>query len=378
MKYLTTLFLALLSFSCNKIKLIRDITKEEVSFNKDQKLKFDVIDNRMISNVKINDKNFRMLVDFAAFSTISDITLIKDFRKTKDNFYPQNHGLSADLQPLKNNILIADSVEAGFLSAKKIPFKVNLTKAPEFCKEQGQDGLLGENLFMQSELPLLLDFEGNTISMIDKIPVGYHLIDSGFPITNRMVIYLKVFGKKEKFIFDTGFSGSILLEKKYQKLMTKYDSINYKGFVFTATNTLIPSERTFYKNVDFELGKLNLKVNPMIADKVNLNLVGTKFLKNFNWIIDYDNKKIYFKDNLTYQKNAEDDLKKMEQEKFKFRAVDNKLICTSKKMTENSLKLGDEIISVNNIKVTPQNICEMQNKLNETQDWDKLNLEIKK
>ena len=48
MKYLATFILAFLSFSCNKIKLIKDITEEEVSFNKDQKLKFDVIGNRKI------------------------------------------------------------------------------------------------------------------------------------------------------------------------------------------------------------------------------------------------------------------------------------------------------------------------------------------
>ena len=62
--------------------------------------------------------------------------------------------------------------------------------------------------------------------------------------------------------------------------MTKYDSINYEGFVFTATNTLIPSERTFYKNVDFELGKLNLKVNP-IGVNLNSDLEKSKFAKKY-------------------------------------------------------------------------------------------------
>ena len=38
--------------------------------------------------------------------------------------------------------------------------------------------------------------------------------------------------------------------------------------------------------------------------------------------------------------------------------------------------LGDEITSVNNQKVTPENICEMQDLLNKTEDWSTLNLEV--
>ena len=63
---------------------------------------------------------------------------------------------------------------------------------------------------------------------------------------------------------------------------------------------------------------------------------------------------------------------------IKFRAVNSKLICSSKKGTENSLNLGDEIISINKINVTPQNICELQNELYEIEDLEELNIEIKK
>jgi hypothetical protein len=57
--------------------------------------------------------------------------------------------------------------------------------------------------------------------------------------------------------------------------------------------------------------------------------------------------------------------------------VNDKLIIVFKNLAY-SLKqnLGDQITSVNNIKVSSENICEMQNLLNETKDWSNLKLEI--
>lgn len=56
--------------------------------------------------------------------------------------------------------------------------------------------------------------------------------------------------------------------------------------------------------------------------------------------------------------------------------INNKILITFCIENESKYKMGDQITSLNNQKITPENICEMQEFLNKTQDWSTLNLEV--
>ena len=58
--------------------------------------------------------------------------------------------------------------------------------------------------------------------------------------------------------------------------------------------------------------------------------------------------------------------------------VNNQLKIITKLKSETKYNINDQIIAVNYQKVTPQNICEMQSLLNETNDWNTLQIEILK
>jgi hypothetical protein len=58
-------------------------------------------------------------------------------------------------------------------------------------------------------------------------------------------------------------------------------------------------------------------------------------------------------------------------------AVNEKLLVALKNSITNSdFSIEDEIITVNSKKVTRENICEMQDLLNKTINWNTLNLDV--
>jgi len=45
-------------------------------------------------------------------------------------------------------------------------------------------------------------------------------------------------------------------------------------------------------------------------------------------------------------------------------------------LQNSKFNVGDQITAINNTKVTPENISEIQNLLRKTEDWNTLNIEV--
>jgi hypothetical protein len=95
------------------------------------------------------------------------------------------------------------------------------------------------------------------------------------------------------------------------------------------------------------------------------------YCKIFLFLTHFFNYFLYFLQNFV---NQEIIIKKGEKQEF---TLDNKLLVGFvTNFYKGNLKLNNQIISVNNQKVTTENICEMQTLLNTTQNWDTLQLEV--
>jgi hypothetical protein len=102
--------------------------------------------------------------------------------------------------------------------------------------------------------------------------------------------------------------------------------------------------------------------------------MGMKFIGKFNWLIDFKNKKIYIQKNKNlFESDANTDVNT-----YQVIILDEKLIIGFKNSKSIKYNLNDEIISVNNEKITLSNRCEMQKLLNTTLNWDEIEIEIKK
>ena len=106
----------------------------------------------------------------------------------------------------------------------------------------------------------------------------------------------------------------------------------------------------------------------MVVHTENIeNLVGVAFMKNYNWIIDYVNEKIYIKPRNTKIEKTEYFYRYYLGAGFNF----SKTPITTRSMVIDGmaynagLKIGDEVISINNTIISDIPHCEREHKIKE-------------
>lgn len=123
----------------------------------------------------------------------------------------------------------------------------------------------------------------------------------------------------------------------------------------------------FYQNFKIKFG--NDQVHSYVVsndgfEKYELNNVGLQLIKNYNWIIDYKNHKVYYENYIEYKLNV---IKASKNHLNKCAVKDGELIVIQKLDQTGSLiyELGDQILSVNEIPITSKNICSYSKLLND-------------
>ncbi len=131
--------------------------------------------------------------------------------------------------------------------------------------------------------------------------------------------------------------------------------------------------KKYYTQIPISISPLKQKFKGIVAVSyiTKYNLIGMQFIKQFNWIIDYKNKTVFIKP-INYKEQ-----KKNYSKTIKVIAFNNYLIIGLKSKNINKYHLGDTIVSVNNNKITKQNICFFENLLNNEKDWNKFDILIK-
>jgi hypothetical protein len=139
-------------------------------------------------------------------------------------------------------------------------------------------------------------------------------------------------------------------------------------------NGLKPSKVSVFKNVDLQLSGLNLDNNIItVYESLDVNALGFKFMKNYNWILDLKNEKVYIKkvaesDNDTY-------FDKLSSVRHLAVAVNGRLMILYS--ATDDLAIGSSIKSVNGEMVNEQNICDLQQLLIDNKDnWEDIDIEM--
>jgi hypothetical protein len=249
------------------------------------------------------------------------------------------------------------------------------------CLKKSTKGLLGiDFLTFDKRGILLINFTNNLLKNLSYeeknqlISEGFKEIKSKISFLERIFIYLNINGKEYKMNFDTGNTSNLVLPYKEVKNFQNFPAYHTFGSTHLTVTGLTDSKNTnYYSDVPVSFGNENVKSGLIVTENLNLYNVGLSFIKGFDWIIDYKKKKVYYRKN-----NIEIsvDVPKIEkgviaqEGKLKFMLLGGEFI--------NKYNIGDEIVSVNGEAITTENICEMQNLLNQTKDWDSLNVLVKK
>ncbi|KUJ49689.1 hypothetical protein [Chryseobacterium sp. JAH] len=339
--------------------IIRVISKEKIHM-KAGCMTFDIINEKMFVWNKINDHLVKLRFDTGATQYfITDKALFggkQNLYKTVDISLADNYKLKSYLGLInfENNLISGKPLSASYID-----------RTVNQCDDtKGHFSLVN---FVDEKKEIELNFEKNQISSGNQIrsKLDYTEIDLKVELSGIIKIKITVDGKEDWFIFDTGALSTIIFP--FQN--TKYNFIDFQAI--TPDKNHIKSIRTF-ENVPVIFGKEKLWVDINNSEKVTRYLVGIMFIKKFNWILDFKNKKAY------YKKIDENQIIKSFQNDYAVRNINNNLIISAKNIKKTEFDIGDAIVSVDHKKINTTNLCQMQQLLNQEKNWDQRQVQIKK
>jgi len=370
-------------FGCsNTIKLVDAFDNEKIEFIKNKQEKFS-IDGYGIPtiNININNKKFNFIVDTGAgMFLFFDKSYIETFNKNKENYFPFPKVASVktpDKKDVKFKAFIIDSIKTNIFKAKnKVSMIMNNKFIKNFCNKRKEiAGIVGNDIFYSATNPIFFNFNDSIISLADKelYKSGFKKIESKFSsLDNKIKLKLFINNDEYWFIFDTGYSGTLHLNKPELK-NTKYTIEEIKVFVDGKPKI---HKIDVFNNVKIKLAEtINLEGQIESSENVKFNLLGIKFMKNFDWIIDYKNKKVFFRPN-----NKFPSIKQLLNNRLKFKyatkIINGKLVISSKPINDDKYNIGDIIMSVDNTNINKDNICSYQQSL-KNNNLSAMNLTIK-
>ncbi len=243
------------------------------------------------------------------------------------------------------------------------------------------DGVIGNNIIKEAVWEI--DYERKVIRLTDDI-ANFEMPENASEIkfkTNAKRGYFSpnidvvVNNKKRKGVkFDTGSSGGVRLPLAYfSSVIDSTKSVEYYGKATVSVYGDGQNKRFVDSKVKtLEIGDLELQ-SYHVTFHENAPTVGNLLFKDFKLIINYEDSKMY----LIEQKELENE--KLENFGFQTRVIDQKafvsIVYKNSEAEKLGLQLGDEILSLNGIKLTDlisKDVCfYLQNnplKSNETVD----------
>ncbi|OGS80765.1 MAG: hypothetical protein A3G95_07515 [Flavobacteria bacterium RIFCSPLOWO2_12_FULL_31_7] len=370
--------LLLIITSC---KSFQEFSEQEYTLNEFGKQNMIIKDNKPLLEVTVNNEKGYFLFDTGATGSIITDSLYLKKIKSKENLKKTRSLTNASGTTIEAYKVKTDEIKSEIFDSKKILLSYyklstsqkNVIKCSKDNLLDKEIGIIGIDNFINSDKTVLLNFDNNTIEVLNENcnKNGYFETDGKIQKLNKK-IYLPITlnNKKINFLFDTGNNSNLLIkENEFINLTPDYEGQmiigNFNGFSIQKIKSY---QNIAFNNFYFPIENQNIiSLNPF-----KTNTMGMKFINKFNWLLDFKNKKIYiqknknpFEDKLTIPK----DLQVLN--------LNGKLIIGFKSNKTKKFKINDEIISVNNIAINPENICEMQNLLNSTTNWEDLKIDAK-
>jgi len=183
-------------------------------------------------------------------------------------------------------------------------------------------------------------------------------------------VYLSIEGVEYPFLLDTGYSGAIIFSEDKERTFKNNSKLELEGSVFQTVSSTTNGKETIYEKMPIRFSDYDLNVKMNVSGSIKAQNIGIEFIKGFDWLIDYNHNKVYIKRN---QNKIEDTFKRTVS--YYAKVQEGKLLISVKEKSQTRFNLGDQIIAVNGHQVLPENICQLLDLLNKTEDWYTLKIE---
>lgn len=290
--------------------------------------------------VAINGKTYNFLFDSGAPTVISssiynELNLKKKHKsKVKDSQKNKQEQIFTELPEMIVDNVIFKNIGAIVL---------DLNTAELGCFKV--DGIIGAN--QMAKLYWRVNYSENSLEATKDLSLfglgGYDLI---IPFEAKPqktpVIEAKILDKKIQLTFDTGASGRLrIADKNFDPQKVKQSIETFGTNTVGAFGAGKPVSGYIFKTENMILGNKNFQ-NELIATGSS-DLIGNEFFKDFIFILDWKNSRIYMK-------RVKTNPVKLESFGFSYRFIDAKPVVAFVFKDENfPLKIGDSIISINNV-----------------------------
>ncbi len=310
------IILVFIMCGCKLNKIDRHFKNQKYTYNQD-KSKFNFIDNKILIKTQIGGTlPVDMLLDLGAGTSIIFMDTI--FQK----LIPNQESI-----PLPGKMVSADGKKthkyASFFGNISTPL-FNITNSFIIIKQRQNilscnpyQGLWGTEKFVSGSFNtkeskiLFICMQDTTITIMDTLPdlVDWMQTETNFKGISS-VFYLKMNSgsKSFYFLFDTGYSGSIIMkEKDFSNVKQNSNSITdakkaYGLVARTLTSDIYDTVFACKSNISITNSPLIVHSVPISMMKsINRNIIGMDFIKRFNIIVDYQNKNIYLQPNENYK-----------------------------------------------------------------------------
>ncbi|MHA8049778.1 retropepsin-like aspartic protease [Aquirufa sp. ROCK-SH2] len=351
---LYSLFIILLTFSCRTNQKFYNSGNVE-SLHEKEEISINQINDLPFCSVEIGDKKYQFLIDTGAPTIISE----EIFQRLNLKIHHQSTMSDSHNKKKKEKFVIVPEIKIGNLIIKDIACSVTTIETKEI-KCLGLDGIVGANLL--AKLFCEFDYQNNKINVSKKIN-SFDMDNPDFIWTFRHFsqktpkIMGEIFDKKLMFTFDTGFNGSIKIPSNLNHVKLNSTNVNMiitEGISSTGFYGVGNSEKGYVIKNNIKFDHVEFK-NQFISSGKS-TLIGNEFLKDYLFLMDWENRKIYFKKHPNQIEKTYDSFG------FSYLFVDGKAKVVYR-ITDRDIpiNLGDEIIKIDDVdftKIEPSDICQ--------------------
>ncbi|MFN5983219.1 MAG: aspartyl protease family protein [Fluviicola sp.] len=349
--YVSILVLFLFT-SCNTLKLIKVLKKGSVEQKEFKtEIPFEMRLGLVIIPVTINGKTYEFLVDTGAPNVCSKELAAELNLKTKVS---QNTGDSQGVKEKLDFVVVPEIYLSG-ICFKETGAAVADLKHAEVISCLDIDGIIGANLMKEAIWEF--DYERKVITISDKkssftIPDNAIHLPFTPALSSTPEVTITYNGVEDKYVtFDTGSNGLFTISKStLEKIEEKKPPVK-KAMSFGSSGSglygVAKADTSYMILIDStQVGGLFIENNAVSVEN-GAKLIGTKFLKNFRVIIDWNVKEILLIPVKPFVNNT------FESFGFSPFISDNKLIINELYMnseaSEKGIKIGTQILAVDGI-----------------------------